>query len=349
MKNIKLLKEPAYVMDLSYVFFTHFNKEYCQAHHSLDPEDEDYQKHLEQISAQFGEIPSELYVFFHALDNGRGFFNRNYVNRYSQHFSSDFNLSFVLKELSNYPKVIERLIRFYFHDLEKAEAAELVNDRDRLFDLVKNSDYSDTEKSRLYEFFMSPVSYIQKLQYELMQKDVLLTAYYEKNYTLILDIYNTLTLDLLSKQIEPLDVKCDWDNRSEELYLSFGLLNKYLVCTLMDEKEIFFLFGYDYVTAINDVIQKRADFKLDEVGSALAEESRVQILELMHERGEINCKELEKIFNFSGSTAYHHLSLMVKNGVVKTHNVGKTVYYSINHRCIENLINHLKKYTTKKK
>ena len=348
MQNIKLLKEPGYITDLNYIFFFHFNKEYCLAHHINDNDVEKEKAHYEQISNLFGAIPDDLYVFFHALDNGIGFFGLNYINKYQSHFTSDYNLSLVQKELSNHSKVIERLIRFYFPDLHKVDAAALVNSRERLFDFVKISDYSDTEKSRLYEFFMSPASYIQKLQYELMKKDVLLTAYYEKNYSRILETYNGLSYEIIFEQLKSLDINNPLTNAQEELYLSFCLINKNYVNFCPVGNGFVCLFGYDYVARIDFLQNRQTKFKLDDIGSALSEASRVQILDIMQERGEINCKELEKIFNFSGSTAYHHLSLMLKYGVIKTRNIGKTIYYSVNEACFENLIQYLKKYTNRK-
>lgn len=348
MQNIKLLKEPGYVTDLNYIFFFHFNKEYCLAHHINDNDVEKEKAHYEQIANLFGAIPDDLYVFFHALDNGIGFFYANYISRYSNTFASDYNLSFVQQELSNHSKVVERLIRFYFPELNKVDAAALVNSRERLFDYVKISDYSDTEKSRLYEFFMSPASYIQKLQYELMKKDVLLTAYYEKNYSKILEAYNGLTIEEITMQLRRLNNSTLPTGDETTICLSFGLVNKSCVAVFSLQNNLICLFGVDYVSTINYLYNRQMNFKLEDIGSALSEASRVQILDIMQERGEINCKELEKIFDFSGSTAYHHLSLMLKYGVIKTRNVGKTIYYSVNETCFESLIEYLKKYTNRK-
>ena len=89
--------------------------------------------------------------------------------------------------------------------------------------------------------------------------------------------------------------------------------------------------------------------KLDEFGSALGEESRVRMLDFMLERKEITCKDLERTFNFSGSTAYHHLTILLRYGVVKTRNEGKTVLYSVNQTHFDAVVKVLKKYTTEGK
>lgn len=145
---------------------------------------------------------------------------------------------------------------------------------------------------------MSPAPYIQKLQYELMRKDILLTAYYENNYSRILETYNELNCEIISKQIEVLDIKDFLTNDREELYLSFFLINKNYVKFSPVGNGFVCLFGYDYVSRIDFLQKGQANFKLDDIGSALSEASRVQILDIMQERGEINCKELEKSLIF---------------------------------------------------
>lgn len=349
MQNIKLIKDPGYLVDLNYIFFSYFNKEYCLQHHINKDDVESEMAHYEQIAKLFGAIPDDLYVFFHALENGIGFFHFNYISKYKARFSLDYDFAFVQKELSNYSKVVERVIRFYFPDLNKEEAQLLVESREGIFEIVKQSAYSDTEKSRLYEFFMTPVSYIQKLQYELMAKELLLSAYYEKNYSKILDAFNDLTLEILAEQMKPLK-NLDFlkANEGGQVFLSFCLINKNYVNFSPAKNGLVCLLGYDYLSSINCLQNRKENFKLHEIGSALSEASRVQILELILERGEINCKELERAFDFSGSTAYHHLSIMLKYGVIKTRNIGKTIYYSVNQENFESLIDYLKKFTERK-
>lgn len=80
--------------------------------------------------------------------------------------------------------------------------------------------------------------------------------------------------------------------------------------------------------------------------SALSETSRVQILELLSVRDEVTCKDLEKVFNFSGSTAYHHITLLTRVGAVKIRNVGKTIYYSLNRKYFDTMRNALEKFSS---
>ena len=87
--------------------------------------------------------------------------------------------------------------------------------------------------------------------------------------------------------------------------------------------------------------------RIDEFGNAIGDISRAKILWFIWEKGEATCKDLEKEFDFSGSTAYHHITLMTRVGVLKTRNEGKTVYYSVNRKYFDTAVGVLNTFTTK--
>ena len=87
------------------------------------------------------------------------------------------------------------------------------------------------------------------------------------------------------------------------------------------------------------------DSYLGNFGYALCEKNRIDILNMLCEQKEATCKDLERYFDFSGSTAYHHLSILSKAGLLKTKNKGKTIYYSIDKSFMKDIMELLKKYT----
>ena len=347
MPNIKLLKEPGYIYDLSFIFFLHFNREVCLEKFTVDSKPD--AERFARIEKDFGEIPDDLYVFFHALESDRCFFSLNYFVRYQNRFATDYNMELLQKDLSDYPTVIKRMLQFYFPNLQEQEIETCTASVGELFEVIKASDYTDTEKLRLYEFFINPIPYIQKLQFELMQKHMLLSAYYEKNYAQILTAFNDLSFDVLSEQLKTVkNLNCK-EMESQEFYLSFCLMNKNCICYYANDLGVTFLLGVDYVATVKFLNTKRDKVKLDEFGSALGEESRIRMLDILLERGPLTCKEFEKEFQFSGSTAYHHLMILTKSGAVKTHNEGKTVFYSVNEQHFDAVIEVLKKYSTQRR
>ena len=108
-----------------------------------------------------------------------------------------------------------------------------------------------------------------------------------------------------------------------------------------------YILGYDYLSVLDFVKEQNKDVDLQGLGNALCEESRVKILLLLLEQKEVTCKDLERLFSFSGSTAYHHMTMMVRIGLIKTRNEGKTIFYSLNRKYFDTIIGILSKFSNK--
>ena len=195
-------------------------------------------------------------------------------------------------------------------------------------------------------FFHDTEHHIQTLYYELMTKEFMLSQYYEKNYQKILDVYDQTTFETLSDYMKGLMDLSYIKKNNKTLFVSFCLLLKFSIDFFGIDEGAVFLLGCDYQSVI-DFAKNRKDLSLLDFGNAFCEESRVKILELLLERSEVTCKDLEKIFSFSGSTAYHHITMMTKIGVVKTRNEGKTILYSLNRKYFDAIIDVLSKYSSK--
>ena len=217
-----------------------------------------------------------------------------------------------------------------------------------MLDFIKASAYSDTVKTHLYEFFFDPIPYIQKLQFELMTQSVKLTAYYEKHHRIILDTFADLSYEKFTEQLDGFwDVTC-LDAVDQTIYLSCCLINKILIKINNLENGAIAFLGYDYVSSIKQLKSSNTRPSANSLGIVLQEESRVKMLDLLLERGEMTCKDMEKAFNFSGSTAYHHLTIMLRHGAIKGRNQGKTVLYSINKSFFDNARIVISQYSSKK-
>ena len=94
MPNIKVLKDPGFLSDLNYLFFAKFNTQLCVDSFDGESKKEAYKKYLIDTLQHFGDIPDDLYVFYHAKKNGRCFMTTFYIKPYREHFSTDFNFKF---------------------------------------------------------------------------------------------------------------------------------------------------------------------------------------------------------------------------------------------------------------
>lgn len=309
------------------------------------PNDNEKEKNIaffEDITNQFNDIPDDLFVFFHANEADRAFLPRFYFYQYKNQFATTYNFQFLQNELSDQDKLIRNLIKFYFCKLDDEEIEQCATSSNRIFSQIKESNYSVEEKLKLYEFFMNPSRYIQLLQFQLIQKEFKLSEYYKNNYQTIIDLYNQTSFEELGEQLKTIGLCIN--GNCEALHISYCLLNKFHISLGFIKEDYMPLLGYEYMYMLGHNKKTDNDKELYNFAVALSEESRVRMLKLLVEKTELTCKDLEKEFNFSSSTAYHHISVMAKNGLVSTRNEGKLILYSLNKNCIKNIINTLSSF-----
>ena len=307
------------------------------------PDKEADVKETNSILSRFGDVPNDLYVFFHSIESGRMFISTLYFHRYKDKFPTEYDFHFMHRMLGNQNVLVRNLIKFYFVDLDDEAVEQCATSIYKIAEYIRDSKYSDEVKARLYEFFIDPSRYIQLLQYELMKKEALLSDYYKENYQKILDLYNQTTFETLSEQGKTVG----WNiNVEGTAYVSYSMLNKYHMSLYFCQEGSINILGCDYLY----YLAKRdrtpvSTVKLNEFGAALCEESRIKILNFILEREWVTCKDLEKEFSFSGSTAYHHLVVMSNTKMLKIRNEGKTICYGINREYFDVIIDNFKEFS----
>ena len=108
------------------------------------------------------------------------------------------------------------------------------------------------------------------------------------------------------------------------------------------------MLGSDYIDALQYLSDIKLVPSLNEFGTALSEENRVSILQLIHDRKEVTIKDVEQALDMAGTNAYYHLSLMIRTGMLKTRNQGRTVLYSINRNYFDMLSKAINIYSQEK-
>ena len=138
MHQIRLLKEPGYICDLIFVFNLKFNTKLRLNDLENAEKLSEKIKFYHDILDQFSDIPEDLYVFFHAIENGRCFMTTQFYNPYKEQFTTTYNFKFLLSELADKERLKERLIRFYFYDLSDEEVEACMKSNTPLFSHIKN-------------------------------------------------------------------------------------------------------------------------------------------------------------------------------------------------------------------
>ncbi len=349
MPSVQYIKEPGYVFDLMFIFCMHFNTQ------SFIDEMPDAKKRAEDavyyegIKAYFGPIPEELRIFFHRTENGRCFISTHYWDPHRREYASGFNAKVWMEDFRDHGQVVRRMIRFYLYTLSEEEIEECMQSKAKLFSRIKASHHEEKVKNLLYEFFIDHTSYIQILQYELIEKELLLRKYYQENYERLMQAVAENDFPMLR---DSLSDRCSMDLHFLEgteppVYVSYCLLNHYHIFYATIGESIYLQLGVDYRNGLDTLAQKNDLIDLREFGNAIGDVNRMQIVELLLQRDTIVCKDLERIFDFSGSTAYHHITVLTKAKVLKAHNEGKTVLYSLNRPYIDGVIKALGKFSTK--
>jgi ArsR family transcriptional regulator len=62
---------------------------------------------------------------------------------------------------------------------------------------------------------------------------------------------------------------------------------------------------------------------------ALANEERIEIIQLLRKNGELCAQDVEKNFYLEQSTTSHHLNTLKKAGIIKSRKDGRKVIYSV--------------------
>ena len=345
--GIKLNRDIGYVYDLLFVFAAHFNLDRIadQVNDDTYASREEYIDFIRgEVEPYFGDIDDDLYVFFHMTEIGRillscGFFKLSHM--------TDMNLERFIELVSDKDAMLLEFTKYYFHELDKNVALEASKSKEKLFELIKASKYTSEEKTKLYEFVFDPDRYIDLLVRSFREKGALLEKYYEEHYGEAIKLFSEIDLDDLPQNLleclneKGTDAK---DDTTITKTIAICIINRDVICYFWDSEKAFIILGLHY-DKVMERLKKEKPIDITAFGDVICEPSRVGILNYMLEKGEVICKELEKAFHFSGTTAYHHLTMMVKVGIVKTRVDKKTVIYFLNRKYVNKVLTELIKYS----
>lgn len=350
MQNIKFIKEPGYIFDLFFLFTLYFNQEYCLKNFVNTNKEAEDRAYFEDLLSDFGDVSDELRVFFELQDNKKNFMSTYYFEPYKYDFITDeYNLDKVQVALTDYKSVVQNVIKFYCKDFENTKTVDNNLSLTVISNWIKKSKYNGEIKSALYAFFIEPLPIIRKLSYELMVKGEKLLRFYDEQGHVLNQLQRNFKSEILADSLKKYRVYPVNIDEFENLFVSFSLLNRNLVKTLFLDDGVIIQLGMDYITFVDHLITLNRLPELESFGNAVSEQNRIDILNLVHRRGEITIKEVEQELGFTGANSYYHLSLMIKVGILKSRNRGRTILYSVNEKYFDDLCDILITYSKRKK
>lgn len=346
MRNIKFVKEPGYTYDLIWVYLMYFNKDLflklCPGYNKSEENIEYFQKVLED----FAPISNDLGVFFYMPKNAKAFMMQWYWGAYKKHLVHDEGcmLDILLRGLKNYDFIISGVLKFYFKDITEEMLQECRHSLKLINKLIQESDYSSELKSALYAFFIDPIPSIQKLAEELEVKIPLIQENYEKCYEKMIALQNELSFERLASDMKNGIVSLDIE-LFDEVFVTVGCLARQEFNFPEHDGMITLHMSLDYEEFSEWRFYGKRSVRLEAFGTALSEKNRIDILELMLQRGEVTQREIEKELNMTPANSYYHIGLMTRANVINRRNQGRTILYSINKECMAAAIKVLSKYT----
>ncbi|MBR3692121.1 MAG: winged helix-turn-helix transcriptional regulator [Clostridia bacterium] len=345
MAHITFLDAPGQLHDLFFLFILHFNRDKYFANNSALQTTPEEQAHYRHLLENIPPISNELFIFFKTNDSGKCMMSHHFFDRKADLLTnSGYNLSKVREELNHTTQIIENVLTFYFPSLSEDEIIPCRTSITAVNKVIKSSSLSHEQKAYLYDFFIDPESAIRKLSDELLEKSFVQQLDYNRNYSSHLKLRDGFILDDVTQMLKRINL-CRIDLSSfQEVYVTFcSYAESVIYCNIVNGAALLML-GCDYLNVLALKEKKSVCPDLKNFCQAISDTNRQAILDLIHKQREVSAKEVEQALQLSAPNAYYHLSLMIKSGVLKTRNVGKTVFYSINASMFQDLAKKLQLY-----
>lgn len=282
LKNIKFIKDPGYLYDLIFIFALYFNEEYCHTNFINKSKSAEDIKHFKKVLEEFGSISDELLLFFYINQDNYAstFMTTFYYHPYKDKLlDGSYNLSMLQNELLKYDEVIDNVLKFYFQNVSDEMLNQCKTSLTVANTLIRESGYDSCVKNALYSFLIDPVSTIQRLSYELMTKEFLLSKQYEKHYADLFSLqekfdYATVSAGLKDCGAHSIDI-----DFASEIVISFSYNNKnHIRVDYNNEDKVLLTLGVDYIDSIRFLSETKTAPNLHEFGTAISEKNRVAIL-----------------------------------------------------------------------
>lgn len=351
MEKRKFIREPGVVYDLQFLYTLFFNRSYCFANFAVeDTDDKDF---FMSLILENKDISKSFLPFFKRVNDRGIFFSKYYFDRYEKEIFNGFGVSDICKLVLDVDSFASNLLAHYF-PAESSETLEKCrNSLPDLCRLVHASDYDDALKSELINFFVDPNEVVFRFSRDLSERYEWVKNQHRSVYESIVSVQDTFDLERLNKDIElgriRLNIDVDLGSFSS---ISISVCALYRGCATVcmgEGSELLLLLGVQYDKYLEYLDEKGAEPFIHYFSTAFSDDTRIRILNVAKQRGEITVKDIEALFGFTGTNAYYHLNIMHKCGVFTIRTLGKTVYYRINPEFFENTAYSMKRFMADKK
>ena len=285
---------------------------------------------------------------------------KNYYKPNIGRFIEGYDFNNLMEDIGDHDKFVSSIIDYYFPNADKDKYFKNRESMMYIGKIIEKSGLGSNIKSQLFSFFIDPDEYIERFEAALVEKEKILREYYNRNSYVIdewLQRYDSNEffdeLEFMIGSLEDSRTNKAKDMLSAAAGYSVGicLVNRYHVCVYqcseVNENNTILMLGCNYKDGLEYEMSVYETIGLNGLGEVFSEPNRIAILDYMLGKDESSIKEIERELDISGSTAYYHLSIMLRNKMVRSRVKSRTVMYSINHEYFGYVSKLLGKYSEK--
>ena len=342
--QIRFRQEIAILWDTIYSFRVQYNRERFE---EMAKDEEEIQEELKLVSLIPYTPTDEMAPFFYHLPETNGFFQQFLFGHISGcHGNYDeVSVQSFFKALQNYDDVVMQLFLFYFPELEAARAAELLKSPADLVLAVRDlQNCNDTIKNNLLAILLNPAREIQRLSYELVEREQQIKLLYEKKAETLTQLKLQFTEEHIRKcwgegAKAPTDL-----SQFDDVTVAFCALNQKLLVENFWESSLLWVLGCEYEKTQFPEDDGANEEMFSVCVTALGEKNRWLFFNYIFEHEGVTGKEWEKEFGITGPNVYYHLGALSRAELVKSENKGRNIHYYVDRDTIRKMRRYLERY-----
>ncbi|MBE6952624.1 MAG: winged helix-turn-helix transcriptional regulator [Ruminococcaceae bacterium] len=347
MANVRFLKDPGFLYDLFFLFVLRFNKETCLKNYVNRNTSEEDLTYYKNLAEEASEVSDGLLPFFYLRKDNLCFMTMYYFRDLVSKDIESCGFDTVQKELKKPEQIVTQMMRFYFPELSDKQLAACRESFVEISRMIHKSVYPAEVKSSLYSFFLYPEQSVQQLAYDMLAVKQTLSQRYERNYEKVLELYQQFDYEKVTSVLASTTNQTFDFTEFAEICVSFCQCNKNCLKLYTSTTVPVLILGKDYKAILTELQSQNERPELDLLGTILSERNRIELLDMMAKKGEVTIRDIESELNIVGTNAYYHLSMMLRVGMVKTRNRGRTLLYSLSGEYFTSVSNALLQYANK--
>jgi len=273
---------------------------------------------LEEVLSKFDAVDPKMLLFGYR-DRKRYSVLANLMFQYDDENIGDWNVTNFLQYLADIDRVKKFVADYYFG----------TDTYDNIFEVIAADGYLPAElKSQLFEFYIFPECYLKLLEKELNKIFEKLQRYYSEKFELLLQCQETFDYTILKQEKSPFAKNKKWDQGIKTCYVSFSLLNKYVIVRGKMGDKGWLILGCDFFATFGEMNETKIDIAA--FGNAFGDKLRVKIIDEIVKNGELTLADLSKKLGVVNTIVVYHLDILKKENLLLHRYQGRKVLYCLN-------------------